>query len=215
MYGFNYWNVTNLEKKLMTNFKRIQIQSAIVVLESIFLGVIFYILIYINNDNNEKYGDSNVMYFSPILLMQAFIIAFIFILIINFVTLISTKLIFPQFDYYVEKGEPIEKWYLVRVAQKNQVLLDNRNGKFIFQEGWQGDIFFMEKVKFDKFREFLLKSEKRVDIIAFTLFIISVIIYLLALLTDISASIKLALYIISPLFLLIAFILDRAKKIIY
>ena len=215
MYGFNYWNVTNLEKKLMTNFKRIQIQSAIVVIESIFLGIVFYLLIIINTENNDKYGIENVMYFSPLVFIQAFIIAFVFILLINMVLLISTQFIFPKFDYYLEKGEPVEKWYLVRVSQKNQVLLNNRNGKFIFQEGWQGEIFFVEMVKFNKFRELLFKTEKRSHRIALALFIISSIFYFLGRFLEISTSNSLVFFIISTIFIFFAFILEIAKIIVF
>lgn len=215
IYGTNYWNVTNLEKKLMTNFKRIQIQIAIVVLESIFLGVFFYLVLLINKDSSQILGDLNVMSFSLALLIQALIIAFVLVVLINMIFLISAKFIFPQFDYYVEKGEPKEKWYLIRLSQKNQVLLNNRKDKFIFQDGWGGDIFFQEMREFNKIRKFLFRTESKTDTIIIVLVISSVMLYFIAFLTDISTGNSLLFYSISTLLMFLVFVLEIAKKVVF
>ncbi|MER2009729.1 MAG: hypothetical protein ABS939_20020 [Psychrobacillus sp.] len=208
MYGFNYWNVTNLEKKLMTNFKRVQILFAAIFLESIFIGLVFYILLLISKD--EIYSNSNLNYSFTSLLIQAFIIAFGLVFLINLVMLVSAKFLVPSFDYYLEKGESEDKWYLVRISSKNQVLMTNRDGKYVFQEGWQGDIFFQEMVELKGIRKFIFETEHRTEKIGGILFVFSIILYFVANWND-----NLIFYIISTISLFVAIVLEITKKMVF
>ncbi|MCT6931774.1 MAG: hypothetical protein M3Z79_05270 [Lysinibacillus fusiformis] len=162
-YAINYWDATTLENQLMANFKKLQIFSSTILLESIVISAILYILLFLNQDPLEElyqvknFETTHVM----ILLVNLFIIGIIISLGLNLILIIIKKIIEVKYHFFTFLPNMEGKWYLLRKSTKNRILLMDEKGRFLFHEDWNGLIFEREIFPLNKLQLFLYGTKRR------------------------------------------------------
>ena len=169
MFALNHWDTTELEKKLMTNFKRFQIQISTMIFESIIIAIYFYLFIFKDMDISKESG-KNAIFDYLLFILSLLIVSFAFAFVMNLVTIICNKTLKPKYLFHVnlvDKG----RWLFVRKSSKNQILLCNENGEYLFISEWENLVFIQERVPLNKIRKLVFKNKSRVNKIIIILFL--------------------------------------------
>lgn len=169
MYSLNHWDTTELEKKVMTNYKRIQIQIAIIIFESILFSIYFYVFIFKDLEIVKEGSRGKDLILQYLLfVLTLFIVSSIFAIAINVVNLFSNKFFKPKY-YYLVNMEDKKNWILIRKSNKNQILLKNDQGEHLFLNDWGNLIFTQKQYPLNWLRRIIFKNNNRVNKIIFIL----------------------------------------------
>ncbi|MCH4568226.1 hypothetical protein [Bacillus sp. ES1-5] len=116
-FMINNFNITDIEKKFLTNFQRLQIFLANILINFVFGSISMAYPLY--NEFGEENGTK--LFFLLISIMALFISLYVYIIIILFekINPIASKM-------FVNYGD--KEWRILRVISKSQVVL-SRNGK--------------------------------------------------------------------------------------
>ncbi|PDY16243.1 hypothetical protein [Bacillus cereus] len=138
-FMINNFNITDIEKKFLTNFQRLQIFLANILISFVFGSISMAFPLY--NELGEENGTK--LFFLLISIISLFISLYVYIMIILFEKFnpIASKM-------FVNYGD--KEWRILRVISKSQVVL-SRNGKE--DEGCHGVVIYRD-----------LKSVKEKDI---------------------------------------------------
>jgi|GEM_PF-4656279 len=215
-YAINNWDATTLENHLMSNFKKLQIFSSTILLESIVISFVLYILLLLNQEPLEKmyhvkdFESTHVM----MLLVNLFIIGFIISLGLNLLLILIKKIFGVKYYFFTFLPNTEGKWYLFRKSTKNRILLMDENGRFLFHEDWNGLIFEKKIFKLNKLQLLLYGTEKRYfnTFLTFTLSWVALsIVYFVV---DLELKERFFVLFASLIMLAIASIIFRSKRVL-
>lgn len=216
MYAINNWDASFLEKKLITNFKKLQILVSTIFLETIVMFVLVYIFMIIRPGAPEIYilnndGTKKILPF----LLSLFIMSLSTALILNIVLHFSLRFLSVKYYYYVNLENLEGKWYLKRKSNKNQILLKNEKGDHVFLNEWNELIFKQELVTLNKLQIFLYTNKKRTKRIIITLLLSAIILYSIVFLGGLSSTENLILQTAGLILMLISMNIYMVRKYVF
>ena len=219
-FGVNNWDITTLENKLMTNFKKIQILFSSIVIEtivfSIFIGITTFILNGIPANLKNVSGKLNLEGILPFLIVLV-IFSLGTSMVFHLLMYLVKKIFFVKPVYYVILSDSEEKWYLERRSSKSKILISNRKGEYLFLSEWENKIFKTELAPLNHVQRFIFSSEARYNKILFTLFLSLVVLYLIYIYANQKfTTLETCFLVIGMVFLFIILLwLEKAKKFIF
>lgn len=159
-FGINNWDMTDIEKKLITRFKRLQIESSLILIETIIIGISFSIIL--NKKMFESFEEVDDIYLKTFLIcITMFCVVIPFTLSIHLIVLFTKWLLVPKINYYVILNDSNEKWFLKRTAIKGQILLKNKEEDCIFIKDWDNLKFNTCEPIYTKIGNHIYKNKKR------------------------------------------------------
>lgn len=169
-FGINNWDITDIEKKLITRFKRLQIELSLILIETIIIGISFAISL--NKIMLEPFNDIDDIYQKIFLVcITLFTVAFSLTLIVHSVLLFVKWLLVPKKNYYLILDETNEEWFLKRTTIKGQILLKNKNNDCIFIKEWANLKFNYSNHTQTKVGNHIFITPKRTKLVLIWLFL--------------------------------------------
>lgn len=167
-FGINNWDMTDIEKKLVTRFKRLQIELSLMLIETVMIGICLSITL--NEKLLEPFKDIDDGYLKILLIcITLFTVIFPLTLSVHVVLLFVKWLLVPKKNYYVMLDNSNEEWFLKRAATKGQILLENKKSDCIFIKDWDGIKFNANKPIPTKMGNYIYKNRKQNNLILFWL----------------------------------------------
>ncbi|MDC6267997.1 hypothetical protein [Lysinibacillus fusiformis] len=143
----------------MANFKKLQIFTSTILLESIVISLMLYILLFLNKDLEKLYQVNGLEI--TYVLVNMFIVGVVIALGLNLLLIIINKIFREKYYFFTHLPNQEGKWYLLRKSTKNRILLMDEKGRFLFHEDWNGLIFERKMFPPNKLQLFLYGTEKR------------------------------------------------------
>lgn len=177
-FGINNWDITDIEKKLITRFKRLQIELSLILIETIIIGISFAIIL--NKVMLEPFKDIDDIYQKVFLVCSTmFFVTFPLTLIVHLVLLFVKWLLVPKINHYLILDDPNEKWFLKRTTHKGQILLENKNNDCIFIKEWDNLKFNSSDHTQTKVGKWVFKTAKRTNLLLIGLFLSMIVLLIL------------------------------------
>jgi len=163
-FSINHWDMTEIEKKFITRFRRVQIEVSIIFIETIIVGVVFVLVL--NKKLLEPFNSIENVYEKIFLMVISLFLLFLpFILIVNGALWLMKWLIIPETKYFVYLNQSNEKWVLERTTIKGQILLRNENADCVFLKEWDNLTFNKGKTIFPACGKWIYKNSKRFNLV--------------------------------------------------
>lgn len=217
-FWINNRDATSLENKLMTNFKKLQIFCSTIFIETIMIGIVLFVLIYINNDLPEYMVEEskgvNIESTLPFIIALV-LVSFGLSLVLHTSLLITKKLFSVKTHYFVKLSDSTIKWYLVRLSNNKQILLMNNDVEYIFLNEWAELVFKAELMEFTKFQKLIYSSEKKINLISISLLCSTIAIYIFFVFFELDLVEIFIMMFAMVLLLSICVWLNQMKKIIF
>ena len=124
--GLDSFNMTGIERVMLTNSKKLAIQISQISLASFISSVLFWIGVQLKLDL------SLTSFF--ILYIISFVLLFVCIFILYNVIYWYINLFIPKIDYYLEINKQDIGWKIVKTVDKNRLLLSKENTMYKFIE---------------------------------------------------------------------------------
>lgn len=137
IYFINYWDITEFEKKVMTNFQKFKIYVSFITLISIIMTFVIWFLDYKNNKD-------------IITFITLFVLTFILIIIVHFLTWLVNVFFAPRYEYTISFNNDEDEWSIVKAVVSKGVLLKNSRDEYMIIKDYNNCI--IKKVPIERFK---------------------------------------------------------------
>ena len=174
--AINYWNTTEIERKLMTDLKRINGSISKFVVSSLLIIIISFIYIVINQ---KKYPEIDFNSENIFLIIVAVTVIFLLGgLVINFLVFCLDKAISIKYDYFILLSNS-DRWKVIRMTDKSTLLIQKGDDETRLIKDWI-DKSFVRVINKETWMYKLCGNKKKIKNVIKALSLMSTVLFILS-----------------------------------
>lgn len=174
--AINYWNTTEIERKLMTDLKRLNGSFSKFVVSSLLIIIISFAYIIINQRNLPEMDFNSENTF--LIIISITVIFVLGGLVINFLVFCLDKILTIKYDYFIKLSDS-DIWKVIRMTDKKTLLIQKGNNESKLINDWIGKSLIRELNK-DTWMYKLCGDYRKIKRIIYVILFLSVVVFILS-----------------------------------